>query len=132
MQVMLTALQDREMLQLLSKDMFERNKRLRYETIVNQIEDRIVDKWLLTVKEQRLWNKNVKCIVKFVTHNDAGGFVLTATLDPYGESDIENYVKRVRSALTFMKIELCNNYDLDKVEFAGPDAIKVFEYQTVV
>lgn len=140
MQVMLTELQDSKLLQLLAKDMFERNKKLRHETIVNQIEDRIVEKWIITVKEQRIWGKPVKCVVRFV-ENENGSvfegkpFTLTATLDTYGELDIENYVNRVRNALTFMRFDLCK-HDLDKIEFdidneTGRESIKVFEYHDV-
>lgn len=134
MQVMMTELTDRSMLQLLTMDMFERNKKLRYGTIANQIEDRIVEKWLLTVKEQRLWDKPVKCVVRFVEGDsvfEGTPFELTATLDSYCGIDIETYVKRVRNALTFMKLDLCK-HDLDKIRFdidneTGHESIKVCE-----
>ena len=133
MQVNMTELKDSRLLQLLAKDMFERNQKIRHETIINQIEDRIVEKWLLTVKNQRIWDKPVKCVVRFVEGNP---FELTTTLDTYGKLDFEkcgdyfNYVHRVRNALTFMRFDLCK-HDLDKIEFDGEDAIRVYEYHDI-
>lgn len=146
MQVMMTKLKDREILDMLAMDMFERNQKLRHNTIVNQIEDKIVEKWLITVKEKRIWDKPVKCVVRFV-ENENGSvfegkpFTLTATLDTYGQFDLEksgdffNYINRVRNALTFMRFDLCK-HDLDKIEFdtdneTGRESINVFEYHYV-
>lgn len=134
MQVMMKKISDKELLHLLAEDMFERNKKLRFDTITHQIEDIIVEKWLLSARKQHIWGKPVKCIVKFVLMGRAGvvipgsGFALRISLDPQGESRLDNYVKQVRSALNKDMIFLHNNFDLDMLEFDGPDAIEVVEY----
>ena len=134
MQVTMPEIPEREMLRLLTEDLLERNKKIRFQTITDQVVSRIAEKWLMTVRYQNILDKPVKCVARFVMHDEAGmriegsGFALTATLDTHGKTSIEEYVKQVRGALNGIAVDLCNNYDLDRVEFDGPKAVIVFEY----
>lgn len=134
MQVTMSEIPEHEMLRLLTEELFERNKKLRYQTITDQVVKRIAEKWFMTVRYQNLWDKPVKCVARFVMHDEAGmpmegsGFALTATLVPHGKTSIDEYGKQVRGALNGIAVDLCNNHDLDRVEFDGPKAVTVFEY----
>lgn len=141
MQLNLSEYSDNFLLQLLANDLINRNKDVRYSLIIDRIIEKIVIAWIAYAHANRLFNKPVKCVVRFVENeNDSvfegKPFTLTATLDPsYGETDIENYVTRVRNALTFMRFDLCK-HDLDKVEFdtdneTGRESIKFYEYHDI-
>lgn len=141
MQIMFNQIDDHHAVQLLLKDLVERNKDVRYDLILNQIEDTIVLKWLDYVHKNRCWQRPVKCIVKFHL-NDGHGFeqpgsqfTLSAQIAETNHDDLEDYTKRVRNALMDMRFVLRNQYDLDKVDFdavARHEDIDIFEFHDVV
>ena len=136
MQVMFNQIDDHQAVQLLLKDLVERNKEVRYKLILDQIEDEILIKWLDYVHKNRCWNRPVKCIVKFrsdysVLEQPGSHFVLSAQIEDINNDGFEDYTKRVRNALKDMRYELRNKYNLDHVVFDvvdGHEAIDVFEY----
>lgn len=137
MQLNLSEYSDNFLLQLLANDLFKRDKYVRDNLIIDHIIEKIMIEWLDYAHANRLFNNPTKCVVRFVeTNNDSAfegkPFTLTATLDHGLVENIDDYTANVRRALTYMKIELRNNYDLDKVEFDGSDAIKVFEYHDIM
>ena len=137
MQVNYTQIDNTHGIQLLLKDLFARNKDLRYEYIVDQIIDKIMTKWLEYAHDNRLYNKPMKCSARFVTVENGipqpeTAFTLTATLEYSRAENVMEYCDALKKALTFMRVELRDNYDLDKLEFDGEDAIKVYEYHDIM
>lgn len=140
MQVMLNKIDDHQAVQLLLKDLVDRNKSLRYDLIVKQIEDKIVTKWLDFVHAHNCWRRPVKCIAKFHLSNKHGlelpdsHFRLSAQIDDIYNDNIDEYVTRIRSVLTDMRYELRNKHDLDRVVFDvvdGREAIDIFEFHDI-
>ncbi len=140
MQVMYNQIDDHKALQLLLKDLVDRNKAVRYDLILNQIEDTIVMKWLDYVHKNRCWQRPVKCIVKFHLNDEHGfeqpdsHFVLSTKIEDINNDGLEDYTKRIRNALTYIRFELRNKYDLDKVDFDGcarHEDIDIFEYHDI-
>lgn len=137
MQVNYNQIENTEGIRLLLKDLFARNKDLRYEYIVNQIIDKILTKWLEYAHDNRLYNKPMKCSVRFVYAENGipqpeTAFNLMATLEYSHAENVMEYCDALKKALTFMRVELRDKYDLDKLEFDGEDAIKVYEFHDIM
>ena len=138
MQAMLTQIDDHQAIQILLKHLVDTDKDLRYDLILKQIEDTIVMHWLDFVHKRVFWKRPVKCTAKFHLNDEHGfaqpdsSFALSAQLDYIVSDTIDDYVKRIRNALRFMRFELRNKHDLDNVVFdidpdTGREAITVGE-----
>lgn len=126
MQLNLSEYSDNFLLQLLANDLIKRDKYVRYNLIIDQIEQKICIDWLEFAQKNKAYQKPMKCMVRF-TEADAS-FTLTATLDPDFVEDVFDFSKRVKNTLFAMKDELIRKHNLDKVEI---ESIKVIEYHDV-
>ena len=136
MQVNINEIDNTKGIHILLKDLFARNKDARYDHLVNLIIDKILTKWLEYVHDNRLFRKPTKCSVRFVYAENGvpkpeTAFTLTATLEYPRSENVMEYCELIKNALTFMRIELRDKYDLDKLEFDGEDAIKVYEFHDI-
>lgn len=136
MQVNYTQIDNTAGIHLLLEDLFARNKDLRYQYLVGQIIDKIMTNWLDYAHSNRLYRKPTKCSVRFVYAENGvpqpeTAFTITAALEySRAESEIE-YCDEIKKALTFMKVVLRDTHNLDKLEFDGEDAIKVYEFHDI-
>lgn len=136
MQVNYTQIDNTAGIHLLLEDLFARNKDLRYQYLVGQIIDKIMTNWLDYAHSNRLYRKPTKCSVRFVYAENGvpqpeTAFTLTATLEYSRAENVMEYCEEIKKALTFMRVELRDKYDLDKIEFDGEDAIKVYEFHDI-
>lgn len=125
MQVMLTQIDDHEAIHILLKHLVDTDKDVRHQLISNQIADTIVVRWIEFMHNRRKWDIPTKCVARF--HEDGTAFTASARVD-YGNG-FEDYVKRIKSAVSVMMIEV-GMHDLDKVVFdidKGREAITVVE-----
>lgn len=125
MKVMLTQIDDHEAIHILLKHLVDTDKDVRHQILSGQIADTIVIRWIEYMHKRRKWDIPTKCIARF--HADDTAFTASAQVD-YG-TGFEDYVKRIKSAVSVMMIEV-GMHDLDKVLFDvdnGREAITVVE-----
>ncbi len=125
MQVKFSQIDDHEAVHILLRHLVDTDKDVRYQILSGQISDTIVMRWVEFVHNRRTWDMPTKCIARF--HEDGTAFTASAQVD-YG-FDFEDYVKRIKSAVSVMMIEV-GMHDLDKVVFDidnGREAITVVE-----
>lgn len=129
MRVMFEKIDDHQAISLLLKDLVERNKELRYDIILRQIEETILMVWLDVVHRNKWWLCPAKCVVKFHLNDEHGmarpdsTFTLSTTkIDRTVNKDLEDYSKRALDALKVISSELRKKYDLDHVVFDTLDA----------
>lgn len=125
MQVMLTQIDDHEAIHILLKHLVDTDKDVRRQLISNQIADTIAIRWIESMHDRRKWDVPTKCVARF--HEDGTAFTASAQVD-YG-TGLEDYVKRIKSAVSAMMDEVCM-HDLDKVVFDidhGREAICIAE-----
>lgn len=125
MQVEFSQIDDHEAVHILLKHLVDTDKDVRYQILTGQIADTIVMRWVEFVHKRRKWDIPTKCVARF--HEDGTAFTASAQVD-YG-FDFEDYVKRIKSAVSEMVADV-GMHDLDKVVFDtdnGREAITVVE-----
>lgn len=127
MQIMFNMIDDHAAIRMLLKDLVERKKDLRYDIILDQIEETILMQWLTVVQKNKWWFRPAKCVVKFHLNDEHGmalpdsTFTLSTKIGGTANTDLENYAKRVRDALKAISLELRGKHDLDRVVFHTMD-----------
>ena len=127
MKVNLEEYSEKALLHLLANDLLKRDKVVRHDLIIDQIDTKIRIEWLDFAHRNRAFQKPMKCTVRF-TESGAEPFAITATLDPDFVKDIDEFNERVKNTLFLMNDELRRKHDLDKVEI---ESINVFEYHDI-
>lgn len=127
MKVDLNEFSDTALLHLLVNELLKRDKAVRHDLIIDQIDTKIRIEWMDFAHRNRAYQKPMKCTVQF-TETGAAPFSITATLDPDFVKDIGEFDQRVKNSLFYMKDELRRKHDLDKVEI---ESINVYEYHDI-
>lgn len=122
---------DTHMLQVLMKDLFERNPEVRYDQLCNQLREMIIAKVIDEYYKQDLTKKNTRVVVYF--KEPSGDFNLKYSLEPISLKPIrvnpyQEYAKAIGGGTDALLSTLRKEHNLDEVELGD---IRVYEYHDI-